>query len=203
MVFECPRIRHFVTHSRVPEVVRGTPLRQPPAVPGLAPHPPQAARPSERPPHVIPLKFSRVILATDTDFGIHKSAPQAHFSPSENTDKINSKNNFRAEGALTFECQRRTYGTLVFRCPRSRQIVADLRAPETVGGTLLRPPPSPPGLAPHPQQAARPSERADQDIPLTYRRVFLATDTIFGTHKSAPQAHFSPKENTDKNKFKN
>ena len=31
--------------------------------------------------------------------------------------KINSKNNFRAEGALTFECQKRTLDTLVFICP--------------------------------------------------------------------------------------
>ena len=146
--------------------LRGPPLRPPPPLPSLAPHPQQAARPWTLVGGHTPLTWHSLFGATNTGSGTHKSAPRAHFSLMEKT-KLNSKNNFRAEGALTFECDRRTSGTLVFRCPRSRQIVTDLRAPEVVRGTLLRPPPSTPGLARHPHEAARPSECAAHDIPLS------------------------------------
>ena len=44
----------------------------------------------------------------------------------------------RAEGALTFECQKRTLGTLVFRCPRETLILGFLRKSEISTGTDSR-----------------------------------------------------------------
>ena len=61
--------------------------------------------------------------------------------------------NFRAEGALTFECQ--NYGTLVFACPRIRQIMLSFTATEWDGTPTLGPPQSLPDLAPQPLRATR------------------------------------------------
>ena len=87
--------------------------------------------------------------ATDTGIENHERAPQAHISLAE----INSKNNFRAEGALTFECQ--NYGTLFFAYPRIRQIMPSFRATEWDGAPTLGPSQSLPDLAPQPLGATR------------------------------------------------
>ena len=109
-------------------------------------------------------------------------------------DVCNSEPNIayhRAEGALTTECQRRTYGTLVFRCPDPDRFMGVVRATDGP-------------RAPHHRSggasAALPEPTARQRRPQWSRpSSFWYTNTLiterhghrFWNHKSAPQAHFS------------
>ena len=124
-------------------------------------------------------------------FWNHKSAPQAHFSLRE---KIIWKINFRAEGALTFECQRRTIGTLVFACSDPVRFMEVVRATDGPRAPHHRSGGASAAL-PGPTEWWR---RTQESRPGSFwNRISLIIDRHahrFWNHKSAPQAHFCLRE---------
>ena len=142
--------------------------------------------------HDIPEHSTAVALATNTGFGTHKMcAAGAHFSKRKTQIQ---KIIFAPKAHLHSSAKVRYLDFCMSAYSTDRY---ELQSATTLRGPPLRPPPPLPSLAPHPLQAARPRTSAPRRTPPTCHRSFLATDTGFGNHKSAPQAHFSPRENKE------